>query len=250
MFSTNVPSHLLPLTHFILFIRVRTRAVSQNIPIVAINFLTHTISRRTLIFTTCCLAVALLILPACSKTPQLPPLAAEGIILAFGDSLTAGTGAGETESYPAVLAQQIGRRVINAGAPGEVSASGALRLPELLDRERPALLILCHGGNDLLGRQDQRQLADNLRSMIRAARERGVSVLLVAVPAPDLSLKPPRLYRDLAGEFALPLEGTSLTRIMGKSSLKSDHVHPNAAGYRMLAEALAELLKKSGVIPH
>lgn len=194
------------------------------------------------------IAVSLL-LAACSRTPQLPLLAADATILAFGDSLTAGTGAGDAESYPAVLARLTGRKVVNAGVPGEVSAAGALRLPELLERERPALLILCHGGNDLLARQDQGQLAGNLRSMIRAARERGIPVILVAVPTPDLSLKPPRLYRDLAGEFGLPLEHAVLRRIMGKSSLKSDHIHPNAAGYRIMAEAFATLLKKSGALP-
>jgi lysophospholipase L1-like esterase len=194
-------------------------------------------------------AAAILLLSACSKTPELPPLQADAVILAFGDSLTFGTGAGEAESYPAVLASLTGRRVINAGVPGEVSANGALRLPELLERERPGLLILCHGGNDLLQRQDQRQLADNLRTMIRVARERGVSVVLVAVPSLGLTLKPPQLYRELAAEFYLPIEVKALPRILGKSALKSDQIHPNAAGYRTLAEALAGLLKTSGALP-
>jgi acyl-CoA thioesterase I len=202
---------------------------------------------------TCLCVVMILVvamLPAaCSRTPQLPLLAADATILAFGDSLTAGTGAGEAESYPAVLARLSGRKVVNAGVPGEVSAGGVQRLPELLERERPALLILCHGGNDLLARRDQRQIADNLRAMIRSAGERGVPVLLVAVPSPDLMLKPPGLYEELAGEFRIPIERRALAHILGKGSLKSDHVHPNAAGYRLLAEAVAELLKKSGALP-
>jgi lysophospholipase L1-like esterase len=186
---------------------------------------------------------------ACGKTPQLPLLAADAAILAFGDSLTAGTGAGEAESYPAVLTRLTGRNVVNAGVPGEVSAGGVQRLPELLERERPALLILCHGGNDLLARQDHQLIADNLRSMIRIAGGRGVPVLLVAVPSPDLTLKPPSLYEELASEFRIPLERKALAHILGKSALKSDHIHPNAAGYRLLAEAVAELLKKSGALP-
>jgi len=202
---------------------------------------------------TCLCAVLILVaamLPAaCSKTPQLPLLAADATILAFGDSLTAGTGAGDTESYPAVLTRLTGRKVVNAGVPGEVSAGGVQRLPELLDRERPALLILCHGGNDLLARQNHQLIADNLRTMLRIAGERGVPVLLVAVPSPDLMLKPPSLYEELAREFRIPLERKALAHILGKGSLKSDYIHPNAAGYRLLAEALAELLKKSGALP-
>lgn len=191
---------------------------------------------------------ALLLSAACSKAPQLPVLAADAVILAFGDSITAGTGAGEAESYPANLARLTGLKVVNAGLPGEISVDGLQRLPELLERERPSLLILCHGGNDLLRHLDQRLLGDNLRGMIRIAAEKGVAVLLIAVPTPDLTLKPPALYEELSREFKLPLAGRSLPHILGKGALKSDHIHPNAAGYRMLAEDLFKLLKKSGAI--
>ncbi len=201
-----------------------------------------------------CIHIALLLMAAfllagCSKTAQLPLLASDATILAFGDSLTAGTGAGGAESYPALLSVMTGRKVINAGVPGEVSARGLQRLPELLDQERPALLILCHGGNDLLARANHQLIADNLRAMIRMAGERGVPVLLVAVPAPDLSLKPPPLYAEVAKEFNIPAEMKALPHILSKGSLKSDHIHPNAAGYRILAEELVKLLKKSGALP-
>lgn len=186
---------------------------------------------------------------ACSPAAKLPMLAPEAVILAFGDSITAGTGAGVGESYPAVLGNLVGRRVVNAGVPGEVTAEGLVRLPEVLEREKPALVILCHGGNDLLRHMDQRQAADNLRAMIRLARERGAAVVLVSVPSPDLSLSPPPFYDELAKELGVPCERKALTRILGKGSLKSDHVHPNAAGYRQLAEALVALLKKSGALP-
>jgi lysophospholipase L1-like esterase len=202
---------------------------------------------RSLLHLTVIIAL-LLFSAACSRQPQLPPLAADATILAFGDSLTAGYGAGEGESYPAVLGRLTGRKVINAGIPGEVSAEGLLRLPETLEREKPALLVLCHGGNDLLRHQDQRQLADNLRKMVTLAREKGVPVLLVAVPSPDLSLQPPPLYAELAKEFDIPLDSKALARILGKSSLKSDHIHPNAAGYRTLAETLFSLLYKTGAL--
>ena len=193
--------------------------------------------------------LAVVLLAACSKTPQLPRLASDATILAFGDSLTAGTGAGEAESYPAVLSSLTGQKVINAGIPGEVSASGVQRLPELLDRERPALLILCHGGNDLLGHANHQLIADNLRAMIRIAGERGISVLLIAVPSPDFSMQPPSLYEDLAKEFNIPIETKALPHILSNGSLKSDYIHPNASGYRILAEAVAKLLKKSGALP-
>ena len=197
------------------------------------------------------LSLALILLlsgAACSKPPALVPLPPEATVLAFGDSLTFGTGAGETESYPAVLSAMIGRKVVNAGIPGELSAAGAARLPEVLEREKPALLILCHGGNDLLRRQDQGALAENLRTMVRVSRGQGVEVVLLAVPSLGLTLKPPPLYAEVAREFALPLESRALPQILAKSSLKSDQIHPNAAGYRQLAWAVAALLRKCGAV--
>jgi len=187
-------------------------------------------------------------LAACSKTAQLPPLASDAVILAFGDSLTYGTGAGESESYPAVLEKLSGRRVVNAGNPGEISEAGLQRLPEILDREKPALVLLCHGGNDLLRKTDPGVTANNLREMIRISRAKGVSVVLISVPAPDLTLDPPAYYAEIAKESGVPIESRALPRILGKSGLKSDHIHPNAAGYKELAGSVFSLLKKSGAL--
>jgi lysophospholipase L1-like esterase len=121
-------------------------------------------------------------------------------------------------------------------------------LPEVLERERPALLLLCHGGNDLLARQSHASIAANLRTMIRLAQAQGVAVVMLAVPSPDFSLSPPPLYAAVAKECGIPLEGRALAKILGKSALKSDHIHPNAAGYRQLAEAVAVLLKQCGAV--
>jgi len=188
------------------------------------------------------------LMAACSSGAKLPHLAGNAVILAFGDSLTFGTGAEPTESYPAVLEKLIGRSVINAGIPGEVTATGLSRLPEVLQKENPSLILLCHGGNDLLRRLDQQQTRNNLRAMIRFAKERRVSVVLIAVPAPGVSLSPPSMYREIAQEFAIPSEEKIMATVLADGSLKSDYIHPNAAGYRRVAEALAALLKKSGAV--
>jgi len=187
-------------------------------------------------------------LMACASGARVPRLAGDAVILTFGDSLTFGTGAARAESYPAVLERLVGRRVVNSGVPGEVTGEGVTRLPGVLEREKPALLILCHGGNDLLRRLDQQQTAVNLRAMIRLARERGIAVVFIAVPSPGLLPSPPPFYRQTAKEMGLPVDEKSLTTILSDGSLKSDHIHPNAAGYRMLAESIAALLKKSGAV--
>ena len=185
---------------------------------------------------------------ACSKTPHLTKLPNDAVILAFGDSLTFGTGATPETSYPAVLEQLIGRRVVAAGVPGEVTAEGLERLSDALEEEQPKLLILCHGGNDLLRQTGEAKAEANLRAMIALAKAKGIQVLMVAVPKPGLTLSSPAYYEKIAEELKLPIETGVLRNILSSSSLKSDQVHPNAAGYRKMAEAIAELLKSAKAI--
>lgn len=194
------------------------------------------------------LILVILLLTGCSKAEVLPKLPAEGVILAFGDSITFGTGAPAGESYPAVLEQLTGRKVVNSGVPGEVTTEGVQRLPLLLEQVKPALVIICEGGNDMLSRTPHQQIAENLRGMVKVAQEQGVAAVLISVPALDLSFAPPPFYTDIANQLQIPCEEKVLTHILTKRSLKSDPIHPNSAGYRMLAERVAKLLHKSGAI--
>jgi acyl-CoA thioesterase I len=189
--------------------------------------------------------IAVYALIACQKPADLPELAQNDVIVAFGDSITFGMGAMSQESYPAVLEKMIGRRVVNAGISGEVTAEGLSRLAKVLEEEKPAILILCHGGNDILRRLGREQAAENIREMIRLAQQKGVAVVLIAVPAVNLSVSPEPFYSEIAGEFKIPLEEKTLSSVLADGSLKSDLIHPNAAGYRRLAKAVASLLKKN-----
>ena len=188
-------------------------------------------------------------LAACSKpAPTLPKVDAGGTILAFGDSLTFGTGADPEESYPAVLERLISRKVVRSGVPGEVTAEGLARLKGALDESAPQLLILCLGGNDLLRRMDEAAAISNLRAMIKLARDKGIAVVLMAPPRPALLTSAPEFYAELAKEFRIPLEADVLTAVLSDKSLKSDPIHPNAKGYARIAEALAKLLKNAGAL--
>jgi acyl-CoA thioesterase-1 len=208
-------------------------------------------SRRTPRFGALVVAVlfgALLLASGCGQRAKLAPLPADAVVLAFGDSLTFGTGARESESYPAQLSRLAGRRVVREGVPGEVSAVGLKRLPGALDEHQPRLLLLCHGGNDFLRRLPKAEAAANVRAMIQLARSRGVEVLLIGTPEFGFLLTPPDFYAEIAKEFGIPYEGEVLGKILRDSNLKSDQVHPNAAGYRLMAERIYELLKKSGAV--
>ena len=194
------------------------------------------------------LILAAALLAACGKGPQVPPLGTNDVILAFGDSLTHGTGASPTESYPAQLQSLISRKVVNAGVPGEVSADGLQRLPGVLEETQPKLLILCHGGNDFLRKLSEAEAAANVRAMIKLAKDKGIGVVLVATPKPGFSISPPDFYAAIAKEFSIPFNDNALSSVLRDNALKSDLVHPNARGYTQIAETLAKLLKKSGAI--
>jgi acyl-CoA thioesterase I len=184
----------------------------------------------------------------CGDKTKLARLADDAVVLAFGDSLTFGTGAAENESYPAQLEKLIGRRVARAGVPGEVTAQALARLPSALDEHAPRLLLLCIGGNDFLRRVGNAQAEANVREMVKLARSRGVEVLLIGTPEPGFSVTPPAFYAGIAKQFALPYEESVIGDVLRDASLKSDPIHPNAQGYGVIAARIADRLRKSGAI--
>lgn len=194
------------------------------------------------------LALCVLLVAGCGGDKILSPLPADAAILAFGDSLTAGNGAPADSSYPAQLSQLIGRRVINAGISGEESAEGRARLESLLDQHRPRLLILCHGGNDLLRKRPVAQLESNLRTMIAMAQSRGIEVLLLGVPAPGIFLSSEDIYATVAGDTGVAFIPELIADVLSQPAKKSDTVHPNAAGYAEIADTIAGELKNFGAL--
>jgi lysophospholipase L1-like esterase len=72
--------------------------------------------------------------------------------------------------------------------------------------------------------------------------------MLIGTPEPGLRIVPPEFYAGIAKELGLPYEETVMAEVLKDPSLKSDQIHPNARGYRVIAERLAADLKKSGAI--
>lgn len=185
---------------------------------------------------------------ACSEDAKLQALNADATILAFGDSLTYGTGTSRDKAYPAVLATLINRKVINTGIPGEISEKGLARLPALLKQHQPDLIIICHGANDILRKLNIDQTKSNLQKMIDLAKQNNSQVVLITVPKFSLFLNTSPIYLELAEENKLPVTNDILAEVLANNAYKSDHVHPNALGYQLLAAEIASLLKQSGGI--
>lgn len=195
-------------------------------------------------------AVAVLLVHGCGKPDaKLTPIPEDGVILAFGDSLTAGVGAGgPAHSYPSVLAELSGRRVVNAGVSGEVTAAGLARLADTLLRVGPNVVILLEGGNDILRKVPRKSAKENLAAMIEMAQRQGVEIVLIGVPEFNLFGGAADIYAELAREYQLVYAEDIIASLMLKGSHKSDTIHFNKKGYRVLAEAVYELLVEHGAL--
>ncbi|EAT15320.1 arylesterase [Desulfuromonas acetoxidans] len=189
--------------------------------------------------------MTLSLLSGCQRS-HLSEVSPDGVIVAFGDSLTVGVGANRSDSYPSVLQQLTGRQVINAGISGETTAEGAKRLPEVLADTEPELLILLEGGNDILRNHNLTQTRNHLATMIEYAQNQGVQVVLIAVPEKNLFSEQAPLYRELAEEYQVVLIDDMISDLLRTPSYKSDTIHLNARGYRVMAEEIYSVLEREG----
>ncbi|MBN2864827.1 MAG: arylesterase [Thiotrichales bacterium] len=193
------------------------------------------------------LLVSLIFLSACGR-PSLTPIASDGVILAYGDSLTFGEGVNRENSYPAVLSQLSNRTVINAGLNGETTEQALTRLPLMLAKHQPAMVILLMGGNDFLRKVPAQTTQANLAKLVEMIQASGAQVMLVGVPAKKLFADTAELYYEVASAYEVPLEEDAVASLMVRASMKSDYVHFNEKGYQALAEAIYQSLISSGAL--
>ncbi|MHC3994665.1 GDSL-type esterase/lipase family protein [Thiomicrolovo sp. ZZH C-3] len=195
------------------------------------------------------LLLLLAVITFMKSAPHVPHLQDGDAILALGDSITYGYGAQAHESYPAVLQSLTGFMVINAGVNGETSEEGLARLPHLLEDESIRLMLLCLGGNDILQQRSKIRLKANLKRIVQMAKAKRIDVILIGVPTFGVfGMKSLPLYKEIAGEEGIPYMPSLLPDVLGDRALRADYVHPNAEGYRMLAEGIAERLRSLGYV--
>lgn len=179
----------------------------------------------------------LLLLAACR--PDVPNLDSPGrTIVCLGDSITAGVGSGPGEAYPDLLAARLGTEVVNAGASGETAAEGLARVDQVLS-ENPWLVIVELGGNDILQRVPPERTEQALRGILGRLIDARVVPVLVEMDAP-FGGRYQEIYERLGDEYKVPVVEDAVGEILRDRSLKSDTIHPNAAGQKLLAEAIAE----------
>jgi acyl-CoA thioesterase I len=182
-----------------------------------------------------------------------PACAGEHVVVALGDSLTAGLGVAAEEAYPALLEARLRRegfeyRVVNAGVSGDTSA-GALRRIDWALRLRPDVVIVALGANDGLRGQPPEALRDNLKRIVERARGAGARVLLAGMRVPtnygdDYARAFASVYPAVARATGVPLAPFLLEGVAGDPRLnQADGIHPTAEGQRVIAERLWRHLK-------
>ncbi|HVH55239.1 MAG TPA: arylesterase [Vicinamibacterales bacterium] len=195
------------------------------------------------------IAVLVLALAACgSASPTQPANSETPVVVALGDSLTAGPGLRDEEAYPALLRQRIRaaglpHEVVNAGVSGDTTADALARLDRVLV-PRTAVLIVALGANDGLRGVPVADVTANLTAILERARDRNLHVLLCGMETPptrglQYSIDFHNVYPALADRFDVPLMPFLLTGVVGRPELNlADGFHPNAAGMRIIAENL------------
>jgi acyl-CoA thioesterase I len=186
-------------------------------------------------------------------TPTRTPRSDQGVIVAFGDSLTEGLGVEPSQSYPAQLqralqAKGYGWKVVNAGLSGETSSGALTRLNWVL-RSEPQVVILETGANDALRGTPPAVTEKNLDELVSRLRARQVKVLLAGMQTlqntgPEYARNFAAIYPRVARRQGVTLMPFFLEGVAGKPELnQEDRLHPTAEGYRLITRRLLPYLE-------
>jgi acyl-CoA thioesterase-1 len=194
--------------------------------------------------------------PAAPPAPSPPDPDSRPIrpkIVALGDSVTAGLGLVETQTFPYLLQRKIDHEgyefeVENAGVTGDTSAGGLRRLDWALQGE-VRVLIVALGANDGLRGLSVAEMKKNLDQIIQRAKDRGITVILAGMEAPpnfgqEYATAFRQVYRDLALKHGVVFVPFLLDKVAGHSALnQGDGIHPNAQGAQIIADTVWAVLK-------
>jgi len=183
---------------------------------------------------------------AATPKPLAPP-AAQGTLVAVGDSLTAGLGVDESEAYPALLQKKLADagyhfEVVNAGISGETSSGALSRIEWVISSLNPDLIILETGANDGLRGIDPDVLRANLDRIVSIAKAAGIPVILCGMKmlpnlGPEYTREFSEVYPEIARKHDIPLIPFFLEGVAGNPRLNQpDRLHPTSEGYRRIVE--------------
>jgi lysophospholipase L1-like esterase len=186
------------------------------------------------------LLAAFLLLAGCG--PDVPNLDSPGrTIVCLGDSITSGVGAGPGEAYCELVAAKLGVELINAGVPGDTSEDGLARVDDVLAQD-PWMVIVELGGNDILRSVPPARTEAALRRILDRLLAARVVPVLVEIEVPFRG-QYADVFERIDDDYDLPVVDETLGEILLDADLKADPIHPNAAGHKVLAEAVADVVE-------
>ena len=177
-------------------------------------------------------------LTGCAKREIININSAGKNIICFGDSITFGYGANAGEDFPTQLGKLIDTPVINAGVSGDTSTEALARLDQAVLEKNPRLVLIEFAGNDFIKNVPKETTVKNITEMIDRIQARGAMAALVDISAGMFM----RDYRAILANLAVKKKAIFISSILDKiitnPSMKSDFLHPNAAGYREIARRI------------
>lgn len=198
------------------------------------------------------LTVLFVLLGGCGKDPRPSAIPPGASVLAIGDSVTFGTGAETGMDYPSQLAAITGWIIHNHGIPGDTAIGVNERIAAAMTDTKPMLVLLEIGGNDFLRRTPEAEVKERIRAILKQIHSHGIPVVLVSVPqfsplgAVLGRLPDAPLYAELAREENVAVVPDVLSDVLSEDDLKTDAIHPNGAGYKRMAEGIADRLTRLG----
>jgi acyl-CoA thioesterase-1 len=163
-------------------------------------------------------------------------------IICFGDSITAGYGVDPGQDYPSQLGKLVSVPVINSGNSGDTSAQALKRLEsDVLDKE-PLLVIVEFGGNDFLKKLPIEEAVKNIEEMIKKAQSAGAMVALADISNSIIMSGYRKELESLSNKHKAIFIPKLLNGILTTPSLKSDFIHPNASGYKLIAQRIHQAI--------
>lgn len=162
-------------------------------------------------------------------------------IIAFGDSLVEGIGAADGNDFVSLLSQKIGQPIVNLGRAGDTTADGVARIDQL-DAYNPKVVLLLLGGNDYLKKIPISDTRKNLEILIQDIQARGSVVLLLGVRGGILNDRFAAEFENIRDMYQTAFVSDVLGGLLGNGKYMADAIHPNAAGYRIIAERIYPVL--------
>ena len=173
------------------------------------------------------------------------------LYVAYGDSITYGTGLGGSQSYPAQLSGILGKTVINAGSPGRWASDGVSGISSTLSRQKPGYILVLLGANDIVFGRNTDAIASNLRAIVQAAKNNNtIPIIATLTPVYDghsfmtggIDELNPKI-KQMAKEEGIRMADLNNAFGDDRSLIQSDGLHPTTAGAAKMAQVFGSILQ-------